>query len=221
MSKLWLAAFGETIEESTELFVPIDKSSAPALTVELAAAEVPLSSVAAAVALAETASAASAASGASAAASAPAPVAAVAKKVTAATLTPDAVRLIMACMGSKETARMTETCVAWSRVGVQNCVWRLHLLREFNEVPSMAASSAGFGGGATPRSIDPFGARELRDRFEFMTVRRAQVAYLWGLQEPLVIDSGSGWTRAGVAGDDMPRVLFPTIVGRFRCMRVM
>ena len=29
----------------------------------------------------------------------------------------------------------------------------------------------------------------------------------------LVVDNGSGWCKAGFAGDDAPRALFPSIVG--------
>jgi actin-related protein len=34
----------------------------------------------------------------------------------------------------------------------------------------------------------------------------------------LVIDNGSGMVKAGFAGDDAPRAVFPTIVGRPRNM---
>ncbi len=38
--------------------------------------------------------------------------------------------------------------------------------------------------------------------------------------QALVIDNGSGWMKAGFAGDDAPRAVFPTIVGRPRhCSR--
>jgi actin len=37
----------------------------------------------------------------------------------------------------------------------------------------------------------------------------------------LVIDSGSGMTKAGFAGDDAPRAVFPSIVGRPRHQSVM
>ena len=30
----------------------------------------------------------------------------------------------------------------------------------------------------------------------------------------LVLDCGTGWTKAGFAGDDAPRAVFPTVVGR-------
>ena len=30
----------------------------------------------------------------------------------------------------------------------------------------------------------------------------------------IVMDNGSGWTKAGVAGDDKPKVVFQSIVGR-------
>lgn len=33
---------------------------------------------------------------------------------------------------------------------------------------------------------------------------------------PVVIDNGSGLSKAGFAGDDAPRVVFPSIVGRQR-----
>ncbi len=33
---------------------------------------------------------------------------------------------------------------------------------------------------------------------------------------PLVVDNGSGMMKAGFAGDDAPRAVFPSIVGRFR-----
>jgi hypothetical protein len=32
----------------------------------------------------------------------------------------------------------------------------------------------------------------------------------------VVIDSGSGYTKAGIAGDDAPRAVFPSVVGRPR-----
>ena len=32
----------------------------------------------------------------------------------------------------------------------------------------------------------------------------------------LVIDSGSGWVKAGFSGDDAPRAVFPALVGRLR-----
>jgi actin-related protein len=32
----------------------------------------------------------------------------------------------------------------------------------------------------------------------------------------IVIDAGSGWLRAGFAGEDLPSVVFPAIVGRPR-----
>ena len=37
----------------------------------------------------------------------------------------------------------------------------------------------------------------------------------------VVIDNGSKTMKAGFAGDDAPRAVFPTIVGRTRGMRVM
>jgi actin, other eukaryote len=33
---------------------------------------------------------------------------------------------------------------------------------------------------------------------------------------PIVIDNGSGWIKAGFAGDDAPRTCFPTAIGRLR-----
>ncbi|KAI8602786.1 actin family [Dissophora ornata] len=33
-------------------------------------------------------------------------------------------------------------------------------------------------------------------------------------QQALVVDNGSGWTKAGFAGDDTPRSIFPDVVGR-------
>jgi len=33
---------------------------------------------------------------------------------------------------------------------------------------------------------------------------------------PLVVDNGSGMCKAGFAGDDAPRAVFPSIVGRPR-----
>ena len=33
---------------------------------------------------------------------------------------------------------------------------------------------------------------------------------------PLVVDNGSGMCKAGFAGDDAPRAVFPAIVGRPR-----
>lgn len=32
--------------------------------------------------------------------------------------------------------------------------------------------------------------------------------------QPLVVDNGSGMVKAGFAGDDAPRCVFPSIVGR-------
>eukprot|EP01084_Bolivina_argentea_P059796 109239_1 len=40
-------------------------------------------------------------------------------------------------------------------------------------------------------------------------------------QQPIVIDSGSGFTRAGYATDDTPISIFPTVVGRPRHAGVM
>lgn len=37
----------------------------------------------------------------------------------------------------------------------------------------------------------------------------------------LVIDNGSGMVKAGVAGDDAPRSVFPSIVGRPRHQAIM
>ncbi len=39
--------------------------------------------------------------------------------------------------------------------------------------------------------------------------------------QALVIDNGSGMCKAGFAGDDAPRVVFPSIVGRYRRDGVM
>ena len=38
---------------------------------------------------------------------------------------------------------------------------------------------------------------------------------------PLVVDNGSGMVKAGFAGDDAPRSVFPSIVGRPRHQSVM
>lgn len=38
---------------------------------------------------------------------------------------------------------------------------------------------------------------------------------------PVVIDFGSGTTRAGFGGDDSPRSMFPTVIGRPRHQGVM
>ena len=38
---------------------------------------------------------------------------------------------------------------------------------------------------------------------------------------PLVIDNGSGMVKAGFGGDDAPRSVFPSIVGRPRHQNVM
>ena len=38
---------------------------------------------------------------------------------------------------------------------------------------------------------------------------------------PVVIDNGSGMVKAGFAGDDSPRSVFPSIVGRPRHQSVM
>ena len=38
---------------------------------------------------------------------------------------------------------------------------------------------------------------------------------------PLVIDNGSGMVKAGFAGDDAPRAVFPSIIGRPKAMEVM
>ena len=37
----------------------------------------------------------------------------------------------------------------------------------------------------------------------------------------LVIDAGSGWVKAGFAGDDAPRAVFPTVVGRPRMQNMV
>ena len=37
----------------------------------------------------------------------------------------------------------------------------------------------------------------------------------------LVVDNGSGMCKAGFAGDDAPRAVFPSIVGRPRHQKVM
>ena len=39
--------------------------------------------------------------------------------------------------------------------------------------------------------------------------------------QALVVDNGSGMCKAGFAGDDAPRAVFPSIVGRPRHMSVM
>jgi len=39
--------------------------------------------------------------------------------------------------------------------------------------------------------------------------------------QPVVIDNGSGVVKAGFAGVDIPKVLFPTYVGRPKHLRVM
>ena len=36
----------------------------------------------------------------------------------------------------------------------------------------------------------------------------------WSEAPAVVIDTGSGFTKAGLAGDDAPKAVFPTIVGR-------
>ena len=33
---------------------------------------------------------------------------------------------------------------------------------------------------------------------------------------PVIIDNGTGMTKAGFAGDDAPRCVFPAIIGRAR-----
>ncbi len=38
---------------------------------------------------------------------------------------------------------------------------------------------------------------------------------------PLVVDNGSGMMKAGFAGDDAPRAVFPSIVGRPKHRGVM
>jgi len=38
---------------------------------------------------------------------------------------------------------------------------------------------------------------------------------------PIVIDLGSGWSKAGFAGEETPRVVFPTVVGRPKSTGVM
>mgnify|MGYP001204192275 CR=1 FL=1 len=47
--------------------------------------------------------------------------------------------------------------------------------------------------------------------------------YLDSLEESqaLVIDNGSGMVKAGFAGDDAPRAVFPSIVGRPKATEVM
>jgi actin-related protein len=36
----------------------------------------------------------------------------------------------------------------------------------------------------------------------------------WDSSKALVVDNGSGMCKAGFAGDDAPRTVFPSIVGR-------
>ena len=38
---------------------------------------------------------------------------------------------------------------------------------------------------------------------------------------PLVFDNGSGTSKAGFTGDDAPRTVFPSVVGRCRCRNVI
>eukprot|EP01083_Nonionella_stella_P281169 956713_1 len=40
-------------------------------------------------------------------------------------------------------------------------------------------------------------------------------------QSAIVIDNGSGWMKGGFAGDDAPRAVFPSIVGRPKHTGVM
>jgi centractin len=40
------------------------------------------------------------------------------------------------------------------------------------------------------------------------------------LLEPLVIDNGSGFIKAGVAGQESPRTVFPNTVGRLKYKKV-
>jgi actin-related protein len=39
--------------------------------------------------------------------------------------------------------------------------------------------------------------------------------------QALVVDNGSGMVKAGFAGDDAPRAVFPSIVGRPRHANIM
>ena len=39
--------------------------------------------------------------------------------------------------------------------------------------------------------------------------------------QALVVDNGSGMCKAGFAGDDAPRAVFPSIVGRPRHISIM
>ena len=47
------------------------------------------------------------------------------------------------------------------------------------------------------------------------------MAYISDYDTPLVVDNGSGMCKAGVAGEDAPRAVFPSIVGRPRYRGVM
>jgi actin-related protein len=40
-------------------------------------------------------------------------------------------------------------------------------------------------------------------------------------EHPIIIDSGSGICKAGISGDDRPRVCFPSIVGEWRYKEIM
>jgi centractin len=39
--------------------------------------------------------------------------------------------------------------------------------------------------------------------------------------QPVVIDNGSGFMKAGFAGSDKPTCIFPSLVGRPKALRVM
>ncbi len=41
------------------------------------------------------------------------------------------------------------------------------------------------------------------------------------LKQPVVIDSGTAWVKAGFAGEDKPSAVLRTVVGRPKHVRVM
>jgi len=50
----------------------------------------------------------------------------------------------------------------------------------------------------------------------FFSDSKTQISKMDDDVAPLVVDNGSGMCKAGFAGDDAPRAVFPSIVGRPR-----
>ena len=51
--------------------------------------------------------------------------------------------------------------------------------------------------------------------------QNVRIATSSGSMAAVVVDVGSGWCRAGFSGEDAPRAIFPSVVGRLRHHMVM